>query len=90
MRTMLIGAMLLTGCATNSGVVNIAPNQYVVTRQAATGLGGMGNLRVEALQEAGAACTKQGAALRVISEKETPPPYILGNYPRIDVTFACD
>lgn len=86
----LAAAAMLTGCATNSGVVNIAPNQYVVSRQAGTGFNGMGNLRVEALQEAGAACTKQGRTLRVVSERENPPPYLLGNYPRIDVTFACD
>jgi hypothetical protein len=88
--TVLGGTLLLAACATNSGVISIAPNTYVVSRQAATGFGGMGNLRAEALQEAGAACTKQGKTLRVVSEKEAPPPYLLGNYPRIDVTFACD
>lgn len=91
MRSIVLGtAVLLAGCATNSGVVNIAPDTYVVSRQAASGFGGMGNLRAEALQEAGAACAQQGRALRVVSEKEAPPPYVLGNFPRIDVTFACD
>lgn len=91
MRTIIMAAAtLLAGCATNSGVVNISPNTYVVSRQAATGFSGMGNLRAEALQEAGAACIKQGRVLRVVSEKEAPPPYVLGNFPRIDVTFACD
>jgi hypothetical protein len=91
MRMIFAGAMLLiAGCATNSGVVSISPDTYVVSRQAATGFAGMGSLRVEALQEASAACTKQGRAMRVVSERETAPPYVLGNYPRIDVTFACD
>lgn len=86
----LAAALLLAGCATNSGVVNISPNTYVVSRQAGTGFNGMGSLRAEALQEAGGACTKQGKTLRIVSEKESAPPYVLGNYPRIDVTFACD
>ncbi len=80
----------LCGCATNSGVVPISAGTYVVSRQAATGFSGMGNLRVEALQEAGQQCERERKTLRIIDERQSQPPYILGNFPRIDLTFACD
>lgn len=90
MRIMLIGALLLTACASNSGVVNVGPDTYRLSRQAANGFNGMGNLRTEAQQEAGRACTDRGKTLRVISQTESKPPYVLGNYPKVDLTFACD
>lgn len=60
----LLVVFLMAGCATASGVVSISPNTYVVSRQAATGFSGMGNLRVRALQEAGQTCTRMGKSLR--------------------------
>ena len=98
MRLIVLGTViLLAGCATNSGVVSISPNTYAVSRQAGTGFaaagmpaGGMGKLHDEARDEAASACTIKGKTLRILSEKESQPPYILGNYPRVDLTFACD
>lgn len=86
----ITGAALLAGCAMNSGAVSIAPNTYVLSRQAATGFTGMGTLRAQAMGEAAATCTKDGKTLRVTDEKQSKPPYLAGNFPRIDLTFACD
>ena len=86
----VLGLMaLLAGCASNSGVVSIGSDTFVVSRQAATGFTGMGTLRTEALKEAADSCIAQSKRLVVLSEKESPPPYVLGNFPRIDVTFTC-
>jgi hypothetical protein len=63
---------------------------YLISRQAATGFPGLGSLKAEALQEASAHCHLQGRTLRVTKTDETRPPYILGNYPRVEVQFACD
>jgi hypothetical protein len=80
---------LLGGCASNSGVVSIGSDTFVVSRQAATGFTGMGTLRTEALKEAADTCVAQGKRLVVLNEKEAQPPYVFGNFPRIDVTFTC-
>jgi hypothetical protein len=39
---------------------------------------------------ASAHCQTNGRTLRVTKTDETRPPYILGNYPRVEVQFACD
>jgi hypothetical protein len=50
----------------------------------------MGNLRADALRDAAAHCRAQGKAVTVVEERQSDPPYILGNYPRIDLTFRCE
>jgi hypothetical protein len=79
----------LSGCAANSGVVATGADTYFVSRQAATGITGMGNLKGEALGEAGQFCSAKGKALQVISQSDTKPPYILGNYPKTELQFKC-
>lgn len=84
-------AAVLGGCAMNSGVVSIGSDTFVVSRQAASGVTGMGALRLEALKEAADTCTAQGKRLVVLNEKkEAPqPPFLFGTFQSIDVTFTC-
>lgn len=79
----------LSGCASNSGVVSMGAGTLLLTAQASTGLGGLGNLKADALQQAGAHCQKQGKDFTVLSVHETKPPYVFGNYPRVDLNFRC-
>jgi hypothetical protein len=88
-KTAFIALVLLTGCANNSGIVAMGPDIYFVSRQAATGIGGMGNLKAEALGEAGQFCGAKRKTLQVISQNESKPPYILGNYPKTELQFKC-
>lgn len=85
----LFTAVFLTGCATNSGVIPIGRDTYMVTRQAATGFSGSGNLKAEAFQEAGQFCVGQGKSLQVVSTAEAQPPFVFGNYPKAEVQFMC-
>lgn len=62
----------------------------MIAKQAATGFGGLGNLKAEALQEAGTFCAKTGKQIAVVKMTETEPPYVLGNYPRAEVHFRCE
>lgn len=39
--------ILVTGCASNSGVVPIGPDTFMVSRQAATGFSGSGTLKAD-------------------------------------------
>ena len=83
-------AFLLSGCASNSGVVRTGKNSFVITKQAATGFSGIGSLKAEVLKEAYEQCSKTGQSVKVIDSEESKPPYILGNYPRIELTFSCE
>lgn len=83
------GLVVLTGCAAHSGVVQMGPDSYFVSRQAATGFTGMGTLKGEAMAEAGAFCTAKGKTAEVVSEEDAKPPYILGNFPKTEIKFRC-
>lgn len=84
---MALGA--LSACASNTGVINIGQNQFVIERQQATGAPGLGNLRAEVYAEANAFCSSQGDSLETVTYEQSDPPYILGNYPRVSLTFRC-
>lgn len=51
--------IIIAGCASNSGVVPIGPETFMVSRQAATGFSGLGTLKADALEEANEYCIKQ-------------------------------
>lgn len=86
--TLLI-AFILSGCASHSGVVSMGSDTYFVSKQAATGIGGMGNLKAEVISEASQFCGAKGKALQVVSQKDAEPPFVLGNYPKSEVQFKC-
>ncbi|MBR1034341.1 hypothetical protein J2R91_001395 [Bradyrhizobium japonicum] len=85
----ILSALAVAGCAANSGVAPLGGDAYVVTRQAATGFSGSGNLKAEALSEAGQYCAGQSKSLMVTNAKETGPPYVMGNFPKAEVEFMC-
>ncbi len=81
--------LALTGCAANSGIIPIGRDTYMVTRQAATGFSGSGNLKAEAFQEANQYCITQNKALQVVNTTEAQPPFVFGNFPKAEVQFMC-
>ena len=90
MRYALLASLLvISGCASNSGVVPIGPDTFMVSRQAATGFSGLGTLKADAFQEANQYCIRQGKSIRVVNTSESSPPYVLGNFPRAEVQFMC-
>ncbi|MFZ6719301.1 SHOCT domain-containing protein [Undibacterium sp. Ji49W] len=90
MRVLLCSAaLLLTACASNSSVLSIGKDTYMVSRQAATGFSGSGTLKAEAFQEATQFCEKLGKSFQVVSTQEARPPYIFGNFPKAEVQFMC-
>ena len=84
-----ITCVTLFGCASNSGVVPMGNNTYMVSRQAATGFSGMGTLKAEAMKEAYAQCQKTGKSVEVIETIDAKPPYIFGNFPKTEIRFKC-
>lgn len=87
--TVLVTIAFLSGCAANSGIVSMGQDIYFVSRQAATGLSGMGTIKAEALGEAGQFCGSKGRSVEVVRETDAQPPYILGNYPKTEIQFRC-
>lgn len=87
MRTLVIFALGLGGCASNSGVVPAGNGEHSITAQAATGFSGIGDLKADALRQAATHC--KPADFEVVEYRETKPPYVLGNYPRVDLRFRC-
>jgi hypothetical protein len=81
--------VLLVGCASNSGVVPMGNETYMVSRQAASGFSGMGTLKADAMREAYAQCQKTGKRVEVIETIDAKPPYILGNFPKTEIRFEC-
>jgi PEGA domain len=79
----------LAACASNSGVVPIGPDTFMVSRQAATGFSGLGNLKAEALREAQQYCTSHGKVMQIVNSTESQPPYVLGNFPKAEIQFMC-
>ncbi|MCX5811093.1 MAG: hypothetical protein NT178_00900 [Proteobacteria bacterium] len=81
--------LLLAGCASNSGVVPIGKDTFMVSRQAATGFSGSGTLKAEAFQEANQYCLSQKKTLQVVNTSEAQPPYVFGNFPKAEIQFMC-
>lgn len=87
--SLAVAASLLAGCASNSGVVPMGRWLLSITKQQATGFPGLGNLKAEVFQEAAAHCGTAKKDFEVVGYEETKGPYILGNYPRVDLSFRC-
>ena len=81
--------LFIAGCASNSGVMPIGQDTYMVSRQAASGFSGSGTLKAEAFQEASLYCGKQGKSVQVVNTIEAQPPFIFGNFPKAEVQFMC-
>ena len=87
--TFMLVLIIIGGCAQNSGIVPYGNGKYMVSRQAATGFHGMGNLKSEALKEASKQCQKEGKTVKIIKEIDAEPPYVMGNFPRTEIHFTC-
>ena len=88
-KILLTFVIIISGCASNSGVVSIGEDTYMVSRQAATGFSGSGTLKAEAFSEATAHCEKMGKTMQVVSTYEAQPPYVFANFPKAEVQFMC-
>lgn len=87
---MLVAALCcFAGCATHSGVTPMGGGSFMIAKQQATGFPGLGSLKAEIITEGFEHCRKAGRDFKLLTASETQPPYILGNYPRAEITFTC-
>ena len=62
---------------------------YRVFIQGATGFVSMSSVRADAEQRATEFCGRTGKEMESLTETTADPPYILGNFPRIEIVFDC-
>lgn len=82
-------SIFFSACAEKSGVYPAGNNTHSISNQASTGFSGMQDIRTDAYKEASQYCKDLNKNFEVISNEETKPPYVFGNYPRITLTFRC-
>lgn len=65
--------------------------RYRVFHQASTGFSGTSGIRKSATKRANDFCSKKdrNKKMLTVSEHTAAPPYILGNFPRIEIIFVC-
>ena len=84
-----ISVLFLASCATNSGVVPIGNEQFFISKQAATGFTGLGNLKAEAIKEGTVSCSAMKKEFELISQDQSEGLQVLGKFPRVEITFIC-
>jgi hypothetical protein len=82
-------AILVSGCASHTGVVPLGQDTFMIAKQQATGFPGLGNMKAEIVAEGSKHRASLNKRFQIVSTNETQPPYILGNYPRSEITFMC-
>jgi hypothetical protein len=63
--------------------------EFRVFEEGATGFVSMGSVRDSAEQRATDFCSRKGKAMESFRETTATPPYILGNFPRVEIIFGC-
>lgn len=81
--------VLMSGCASYTGVVKVDDNSFMIARQASTGFHGRGTMPEDNLKDANQFCEYAGKKAEVTRIYNTEPPYILGRYPRSEIYFDC-
>ncbi len=86
----VLSIICLASCASNSGIIEIGDGELFIAKQASTGFPGTGGIKSEALEEATSHCSSQGKSLDIVKLEENEGPYVLGKYPRVELTFVCE
>jgi len=86
---LLLLFVTISGCASNSGIIPMGGDTYMVSRQAATGFTGMGTLKADAMREAYSQCQLTNKRIEVLETIDAKPPFIFGNFPKTEIRFKC-
>jgi hypothetical protein len=76
---------------TTSTIATAAPGstEYRVFRQGATGFVSIQSVREDAERSAEEFCGRKGKTMNALRETVATPPFLLGNFPRIEIVFEC-
>jgi hypothetical protein len=85
----LLAAMGLAACASDTGVRTLSDDVFYVTRQGASSFSSQDDVRGAAMNEAREFCDSRHQAFHLAELIEAHPPFILGNFPKAEVRFRC-
>lgn len=80
--------MAIYGCASDSGILNVGKDKYIITKQAATGFNAS-DMRPELISRASQYCKNISKEFELIGVDQNSGPYIFGNYPKSQIEFWC-
>jgi hypothetical protein len=83
--------LLLSGCSQSSPILKVNKDnaeQYKIFQPSL--LEDEAEVRKSAIDKANKFCTKSNGKMVVISERTNKPPYIIDNFPGIEIIFACE
>jgi hypothetical protein len=63
--------------------------EYRVFRQGGTGFVSIQSVREDAEHSADEFCGRKGQSMNALRETVATPPFVLGNFPRIEIVFEC-
>ena len=81
-------AMLMSGCASSSGVFKTGPNTFSISTSASPGRGGVPAAKKMAYQEASSECQRLGLEVLTLTEKALSPTWTEG-MARVELNFQC-
>lgn len=84
----VLGLLVLSGCASTSGVFKSGPDTFTVTATASPGAGGSAKAKGSAYAEAAQECSRQGRTVEVVTEKASAPTWTDGMH-TVDLVFRC-
>jgi predicted small secreted protein len=88
MKNVILAALLLAGCATNSGVIADGKDSYIVIVSGGHRFASTGDLKIEAYKDANAYCRKLDKQLESIAER-TVQAGVLSNSSEVELKFKC-
>ncbi len=83
-----VGAVLLAGCAAHPAIVPAGEGTYMASRSGQV-YNSITSLKAKTLAQADEFCAAKHMTFVVLSSTNSEPPYILGNFPRVEVQFKC-
>jgi len=85
----LIGLMILTGCATTSGVTPIGEDTFMISRNGAGFWSSTAQIKAEAFKDANTYCIKQGKHLQIVRTSQHEASGRPGDFPGAEIQFMC-
>jgi len=85
----IVAVLLLSGCATSSGVAKMGEDTYLISRNGAGFWSSTAQVKAEALKDADAYCSKNGKKIQVIHTSQHEASGRPGDFPGAEVQFMC-
>jgi hypothetical protein len=85
---LLTALVLMSGCATQSGVIPNGPDTYSILVSGGSGFVSSGSLAIRAYQQAANYCSAKGMVMEVIDDKQQRAG-VLGKFPEAQLRFKC-